>query len=223
LSAATGSPTTNQIAAAALNSGTGIVTALAAGASLTSPIISAAFAGVALGIQAILNSGCGQTCVVTSNWANQAEGRLKQNLEEYFSIPAPRPLSAQIAALKNFDAVWTYLYQQCSQSSLGTAGQNCIGDRQAGACKWKADAPPDYPGQPAQGDCWNWFNGYRDPIAKDTNVISDAAYESLMSGGSTSASSSLSSSLSTMFSGNSSMLLIAGAALLVLGMAGGKN
>ena len=32
-----------------------------------------------------------------------------------FAIPAPRPQSVQQAALANFDTVWNYLKQQCSQ------------------------------------------------------------------------------------------------------------
>jgi len=216
-------PTSGQIGGAIVSGGTGIATAIAAGASLTIPIIGAAIGAVALGIEAILNSGCGSTCIVTSNWANQAEALLQQNIAEYFAIPAPRPQSAQTAALANYASVWNYLVQQCSAASLGTAGQNCIGDRQAGACKWKA-SPPQYPGEPAAGACWNWDNAYRAPIANDPNVISDAAYTaSLPSSSAATSSTSAASSSSSPLSSSSSIFLIAGAALLLFGFMGGNN
>lgn len=151
-------------------------TALAAslgGAAIAVPVVGAAIAGIALGIEAILHSGCGQTCIETSQWANQAEELLKQNVNAYFAIAAPRPQSVQQSALANFTNVWNRLVQLCSQSGLGTAGTNCIKDRQAGGCKWKATAP-QYPGQPAQGTCWNWWNGYHDPIANDSQTYNDS-------------------------------------------------
>lgn len=144
-------------------------------ATVAIPVVGAAIAGIALGIEAILHSGCGQTCIETSQWANQAAPLLQQNIDAYFKITPPRPKSVQQAALNNFDSVWNRLMQLCSQPGLGDAGKNCIGDRQSGACKWKASGPPSYPGQPAQGACWNWFNGYRDPIANDTQTYDDSA------------------------------------------------
>lgn len=145
--------------------------AVAAGilpAALAVPIVGAAFAGIFIGIEALLNSGCGQSCVVTSNWANQAEGWLKQNLAAYMALPTPRAESAQAAYLANFDKIWDYLVQECSSPGLSTAGRNCIADRQAGACKWRS----------SDGQCFNWFSGYRDPIANDPNVVPDSAASS---------------------------------------------
>lgn len=146
--------------------------------TIAMPIVGAAIAGISIAIEAILNSGCGQTCIVTSQWANQAEGYLKQNIDEYFAIPAPRPQSVQQVAMANFKAIWNTLVQQCSQPGLSTAGKNCIADRQDGGCKWKATAP-QYPGQPAQGSCWNWWNGYYYPIANDPNVVADSPLSSV--------------------------------------------
>jgi hypothetical protein len=214
-----------QISGTVLSGGAGIATAIAAGASLTIPIIGAALGAVMLGIQAILNSGCGQTCIETSDWANQAEALLKQNISEYFSIPAPRPQSAQTAAVQNGNAIINYLTQQCSNSQLGTAGQNCIADRQAGACKWRQteDSPLlAYPGEPQPGQCWNWVNGYIDPIAHDPNVVPDATYAASLPSSSAPASTSAVSSSSPL-SGNSSYLLLAAAAVMVIfGMGGNK-
>lgn len=142
-------------------------------ASLAIPIVGAAFAGVLLGIEAILNSGCGQTCVVTSQWANQAAAQLDRMIKAYFSVPVPRPQSLQQGCMNLFQQVWAQLVANCSQPNLGTAGQNCISDRQDGACKWKA-SPPAYPGEPAAGQCWNWWNGYYWPIANDPDVVPDS-------------------------------------------------
>lgn len=128
----------------------------------------------------IKNSGCGITCVETSQWANQAEPLLLQNIQAYFAQPAPRSQSSQAQALANFDAIWNTLKQQCSQPGTGTAGQRCISDRQAGACIWKQStsspllAFTQY-GEPAPGECWNWFSGYRSPIESDPDVAEDSS------------------------------------------------
>jgi hypothetical protein len=176
--------------------GGALATAAAIPASLAIPIVGAAFAGIWLGIQAILNSGCGQSCVITSNWANQAEALLKKNLAAYQALPTPRAQSAQAAYLANFDSVWNYLVQECSAPSLGTAGQHCISDRQAGGCHYKAN-----------GQCWNWFVGYRDPIANDPNVVPDTAAQTV-----TSAVTGAAGSIGI------SPWLLAGAVLLVIGL-----
>lgn len=180
--------------------------AVAAGilpAALAAPIVGAAFAGIFIGIEALLNSGCGQSCVVTSNWANQAEGWLKQNLAAYMALPTPRAESAQAAYLANFDKIWGYLEQECGSpealAQLGTAAKNCIADRQQGACHYQAN-----------GQCWNWFVGYRDPIANDPNVVPDSA---AAGAGSTNLLQAISGS--TAGGGISPLLLIGGILLLV--------
>jgi hypothetical protein len=148
------------------------VTAALVAAHLTSavPIVGPAIAAATIAVALIIkNSGCGQTCIETSQWANQASTALDQNISAYFGVPAPRTQSQQAAALANFDAIWARLAQLCGDPSTGNAGKRCISDRQAGACTWKA-LPPAWPGEPAAGACWNWFNAYRDPIANDTVV-----------------------------------------------------
>ena len=77
-------------------------------APLTGP--AAPFVGLAGAIADLFASfgiggGCGQTCIETSQWANQAGALLDQNIAAYFAIPAPRPKSAQQAALQNFQTV----------------------------------------------------------------------------------------------------------------------
>lgn len=135
------------------------------------PFIGPALAGVALLVTALVkNSGCGQTCILTSQWANQAADALKQNLDAYMAMPTPRSQSAQTLALQNFDQIWAQLVKMCSDPQWGDAGKRCISDRQQGACKWQDN-----------GKCWNWFIGYRDPIANDVNVAADSVVGSVAS------------------------------------------
>lgn len=140
------------------------------------PFIGPAIAAVSLVVlELVKNSGCGQTCIETSSWANQAAAVLGNNIAAYFAQPTPRSESSQTLALQNFDSVWAKLVEMCSDPSTGNAGKRCISDRQAGSCKWTqpAAAVPVW-GTPAAGACWNWFNGYRDPIANDSEVVPDA-------------------------------------------------
>jgi hypothetical protein len=141
--------------------------------------------------------GCGQNCVLTTDWANKAEVLLRQNIDAYFSSPV-RNTSTQQAALGGFDAIWAQLAKACGQSSLGGAGIRCTGDRERGACKWKQTGESPWPGGPKLGECWNWFSAYRDPIANDVGVVPDsmidtssvgAAVDSIFGTSSSSASS----------------------------------
>ena len=187
-----------------LASAAGVLAATGVGA------VPAAIVAVAAGIAEMLaalgvGSGCGQTCVLSSNYANQASALLDKNIAAYFAISPPRPLAAQQAAIQNFNTIWSDLEQQCSNPQLGSAGQSCISDRQEGGCKWKATAPA-YPGEPAAGECWNWFNAYLDPIQNDPNV--QTADEAAAAAASTTAAASSDSPDYT-------SLLLVGAAVLV--------
>jgi|SRR5919108_900227 hypothetical protein len=153
---------------AAAGSALGVLASTHVIAAAAVPFIGPALAGATLLISALIkNSGCGQTCVITSQWANQAADALTQNLNAYFALPAPRARSAQQLALKNFEQIWQALVQQCSQPNLGDAGKRCISDRQQGACEWKGD----------DGKCFNWFIGFRDPIANDPQVVDDSVFQ----------------------------------------------
>lgn len=162
-------------------SGGGAIMAIA---PLTGPIAPFVFVGGALvsiagTIMSFvgLGDGCGHACILTSQWANQAEDLLKQNASTYFSNSV-RTQSEQAVALSNFDAIWNSLSTACSNANLSTAGVNCIGDRKAGACKWHATDSGPWPGSPTQGSCWNWFSAYRDPIAHDT-PMADSQFAAL--------------------------------------------
>lgn len=177
--------TAASIAAMGITTTTSILGAL--GSTLTVlglslPVVGAAIAAlVTVGI-AIANcfKGCGQTCVLATQYANQADTILAQNVDAYTSSPL-RYASMQAAALNTFDTTWTALQQACGQAQLGTAGQNCITDRQRGSCKWKAsqggwNSDGSYTKWGAAGSgtaCWNWFIGMRDPIANDPFVQPD--------------------------------------------------
>lgn len=209
-----GASSSGQLALAAgeTAAGSALSIATAAGA-VGGPVGAAIGAGIALAglaINAIMNSGCGQTCIVSTQFANQANAALQQNIEAYFAIPAPRPKSVQTQALQNFDSFWAWLQApgQCGNPNLGDAGRRCISDRQAGACAWhqsSATVPPW--GAPPAGACWNWLNGYRDPIANDPNVYDDSA--SLQSVG---------SSVAQSFSSLPGWMIPAALGLLVLGV-----
>jgi hypothetical protein len=198
------SAATAVIGSIAANGGTIMGLAASSLLPVVGPIIGAAVMGLQM---LIANSGCGQTCIVTSQWANQAAGKLQQILDGYFALPAPRTQAQQAVALAAFDSVWQVLNQQCSQPGTGDAGVRCITDRQSGACTWKQKYAPVYPNEPEIGQCWNWFNGYRDPIAKDP-VVPDPT---------TSVSDDISSVLTSAGSSSSLLPLAAILALVALG------
>jgi len=132
------------ISAAAGPVGIAVAGVVAAGAAIAS----------ALGV----GSGCGQSCIQATNVVNQAEPVLKQNLDAYESGQID-----QDTAQSNYAQVWTAVQQACG-GIPGAAGQDCISDRAEGSCKWKQTASPTYPGEPALGDCWNWYEAYYNPL-----------------------------------------------------------
>lgn len=172
---------------------TSVGTVLLQSAALTGP--AAPFVAVAGAITQLLGqlgvgAGCGQTCIQATDFANQAEVLLKENLNTYMGLATPRAMSAQRAALANFTNVWNGLQYSCAGVS-GAAGTNCIADRQQGACHFKD----------SQGNCWNWFIAYHDPIANDTQVYNDAAGTMSASG----------STVAAMATGGTSDALVIGA------------
>ena len=65
-------------------------------------------------------SGCGQTCTLSSDAANQIEQVLQQNVNAYFA--SPRTLADQQAALANFDTAWSQL-EAILRSAIIRAGR----------------------------------------------------------------------------------------------------
>jgi hypothetical protein len=180
-----------QMASAGLSTTVGILAvmhALAVSGSLAGPIGAAVAGALALGMALYKEfQGCGQTCIAASQIADRVEPILRQNLDNYLSAPV-HYYSMQQAALNNFDFAWAALSKACSNAQLQEAGQRCIADRQAGACHYRT-SPGGWsggtytaPGQDGSGQtCWNWWVGYRSPIADDPTVVPDPVP---MSGGS---------------------------------------
>ncbi len=135
----------------------GVLTSIAPFTGPAAPFVAAAGAAAALVSQvAQLFSGCGVTCTEATSIVNQAEPYFEQNVQNYLSNPN-RTTCDQQTALAAFDQMWAVIVKNCGNPALQAAGQRCISDRQRGACVWKTSS----------GACFNWFNGYRDPIAND--------------------------------------------------------
>lgn len=192
----------------------------------TVPLVGAVVAAgtVLANLMIKLFSGCGQSCTLTSDEANEVQSALAQNLAAYLAIPnGQRTQAIQAAALANFNNTWAQLVQYCGSASFGQAGQNCIDQREQGACAyktspggWQQDSSGNwsyvYPGANGSGStCWNYFVGFHDPIANDPTVVPNAA------GTSTSAAVSATNSSFEATTGMSSTSTPNLAPLLVIG------
>jgi hypothetical protein len=229
-----GDVTTAAIGAGVTGATTGLTIAAGAAAIPVAGAIIAAGAALYSLITAIINnSGCGQTCVISSNDANNVQAALLANLRAYTSLPV-RTQSDQAQALANFDYAWGQLNQMCSNPQLGDAGKRCISDRQAGACTWKTTQGgwtqnndgscswTDF-GPAGSGDvCWNWFSGFRDPIANDPCVVPDSV-ASAASGTGSSITSGVNTLAASLGLNSTTLLLIAAGAVLLLGSTGGRH
>ena len=147
-----------QIGAATLS------TASAMGASwatLAIPIVGPIIAGVTVGLSFLFARKGPKQKIATTEIVDKVEPLMVQNLEGYLS--GPRTRSSQSQALANFDAGWQFVVDSCNIPEMGEPGQRCTSDRESGACVWRDSS----------GECWNWFKGYRDPIANDPGVQPD--------------------------------------------------
>lgn len=230
--------------------GASVGSILGISATAAIPIVGAVIAGVTIGIVALMNSGCGQTCIQTSSYANQVTNLMSQNLHGYLALPAPRTYAQQQAALANFDAMWNWLQQVCGQPSMGNAGVRCIQNQQPGSCPlkvssfgWQQNADGSWTyhenGPSGSGtNCWNYFLGFRDPIANDPTVTSGPDLVTAAGGTSTAVSPATGNPTtpSTGFpsalpgtgattavgvSGSENWLLLGGLALAVVALSGG--
>ncbi len=120
--------------------------------------ISAAFVGP---MTALVNRGCGQTCIVASKAADDATAAAEQIKQQYWGTPVPRPRSLQQAALSALKQIADTLQAACSNPTLGDAGKRCISERlvEGGSAPWCPNGGCDY-----------WTTYYR-PIEKDPNVV----------------------------------------------------
>lgn len=142
-----------------------------------------------------------QQKVATTQIVNEAEPLLQQNLQAWQQ--SSKTVSDQAQALANFDVIWAEVSRQCNQPQFGKPGTWCTDDRKAGACKWRD----------ANGECWNWFVGYRDPIASDTNVVADPSF----------AEQFLPQSLLNLGSNQAASLLIGAGLLIGVALLGGMG
>jgi hypothetical protein len=171
---------------------------------LAIPIIGVAVAAVVLALTAWFNRKGPHQKVQTTEIVNELEPMLQENVRAYQA--GPHTVSSQAQALANFDAVWNTLVENCELEQYGEPGKRCISDRQAGSCQWQE-----------AGGCWNWFVGYRDPIANDPNVKPDPIL-----GVDGSLIDTLTGGLFTDGgAGGGGLLLVGAAALLVLGLTAG--
>ncbi len=132
----------------------------AANAAWAVPVVGAAIAGIALAIGAWMNRKGPQQKILTTKIVDEAEPILKQNVAAY--LAGPRTVSSQQVAVANFDNVWGQVVQACSNPAYGDAGKNCISGRERGTTHVND-----------QGQKYDWFELYRDPIALDPNVVPD--------------------------------------------------
>ena len=100
------------LAGALAASGAGVMGISAAALSAAVPFIGPALMGATLLVQYLVaNSGCGITCVETSQWANQAADALQKVMDGYFALPAPRTQTQKALAVANFQTIWQQLQQ----------------------------------------------------------------------------------------------------------------
>lgn len=129
------------------------------------PFVAAAIA-VALPVFKLIKSmaaGCGETCIATSNWANQAEAALVDVNRQYFAQPT-RTKQSQVYALQLVEELFRQLRELCSNPQTGAAGQRCISERlvRGGTAPW---CP-----KPGHTGC-DWYALYYDPIATDAAAV----------------------------------------------------
>jgi hypothetical protein len=204
------------VTGAAIGAGASIAGAATLGA-IAGPI--GAIAGALVGIFSQMFQGCGSTCTLASNEANQVENLLQQNLSAYEA--SGHTQSEQAAAIANAQYAFTQLNQFCSNPQLGAAGQRCISERlvQGGTAPWCPN--------PGHTGC-DWITTYLLPIQNDPNVVPDtptspvvsSTVNSVLSGQTpvTTASGTITGTanpLSSLLSGNGLFILIAVGALLL--------
>lgn len=189
----------------------GVATAAVSGATWAAvaiPVIGAAVVGVTLWLSMWYRRG--KQKEAATKVVDEIEPKLRENRDGYLS--GPRYRSSQIQALNNFDAMWQAVVQACSNPQLGSAGQRCITDRDRNGCTWKED-----------GQCWNWFVGYRDTIANDPQVRPDPVQTATGSWVDPETGEVLqASALDTMMSGNTGLILAGGLVAVALLMGGSK-
>jgi hypothetical protein len=122
---------------------------------------------------ALINRGCGQTCIQSSQYANVTQDAISKLSAAYWAAPV-RYRSMQVQTLAYIDQALAWLQQQCSNPALGDAGARCISERlvRGGTAPWCPSA--DHRG------C-DYLTSTRDPISNDTGVVPDPVAAGLLS------------------------------------------
>lgn len=201
-------------AASATAAATAAGTAAPAWAALAIPVVGAAVAGITIALTMLLNRKGPKQKVATTQVVNEIEPLLKQNVEGYLAGPPSDGAYAQ--ALENFDGAWQWVLENCDTPAMGEPGQRCINDRKKGACKFKEN-----------GECWNWFVGYRDPIANDPRRKAGAGAGSGAGAGAgagaVAGAGAEAGAPGTVAGIPTNMLLVGGAGLLIVAMLSGGS
>jgi hypothetical protein len=166
-------------------------------------------------------SGCGATCTQATQYANQAGADLQNLMAQYFSIPAPRPQSAQTAYLNAVTQIIAWLQQMCGNPALGQAGQRCILERlQRRPCPSTLN---DSNIGGAQINFCDYYSTFYDPVANDPDVVPDSSLAPI--GTSTASASPAISSLTSgsIFGIPLTALLLPAGLLLAAFLIGGED
>ena len=71
--------------------------------------------------------------IQASNDANEVANQMTQNLSAWYALkPSQKTTEVQAYFINNYDQLWNALEQLCSNPQLGSAGQNCLSDRERG-------------------------------------------------------------------------------------------
>lgn len=212
--------TTGIIASSVATGGSITASALVAAGAVGGPV-GVVIGGVAAGISLLISTLFRPNLqkIQASNDANQIEQILKQNLQNWLTLqPSQKTVSVQQAALQVFDSGWAQ-YEALIQQipDWQHKAPHSISDRAQGSCAYHTAQPAGWngttyvPNGPNQnsGYCWNWFIGYRDPIANDPNIIPDSILGPTSSSG---------LDLSSMASSSNIIPVLLGVGLVIFGV-----
>ena len=155
-----GSAITSTINNAASDAATGLAIASIAGGP-----IGAIAGGITFAAQTIasLIDSNGPKKLAATQIANNAMYAAQVNLSEWNNYPVSMKTKAlQVQYLNQFQQIWGYLTENCSNPSLGSAGQRCISER-------------DHNG------IYDYWTTFYDPILNDPQVYDPSLISSVTS------------------------------------------
>lgn len=120
----------------------------------------------------ISSTGCGDTCRTASAVSNTADTLFAIVSQDYWGMPAPRPMSAKNAAIAYMNAIEKWFITQCANPALGDAGVRCVRERTGGGC---VPGCPHTCGTTGDQCCCNYETNFKNPIINDAAVYDDSA------------------------------------------------